>query len=80
MKLGLYQVSQLTQEWLTFTKQLGIEKAVIANPKLPGKGYWKFIDLLRLRTTVADAGLTIGAIENVPISFYSLVQEEIHLI
>ena len=44
-------------------------KAVIANPKLPGEGYWEFIDLLRLRTTVEDAGLAVGSIENVPISF-----------
>ena len=73
MQLGLYQFSQLNQEWLTFTKQLGIEKAVIANPKLPGKGYWEFIDLLRLRTTVEDAGLTVGSIENVPISFYDKI-------
>ena len=68
MQLGLYQFSQLNQEWLTFTKQLGIEKAVIANPKLPGEGHWEFIDLLRLRTTIEDAGLMVGSIENVPIS------------
>ena len=48
IQLGLYQFSQLNQEWLTFTKQLGVEKAVIANPTLPGEGYWEFIDLLRL--------------------------------
>ena len=47
MQLGLYQFSQLNQEWLTFTKQLGIEKAVIEHPELPGKGYWEYIDLLR---------------------------------
>ena len=73
MRLGLGQFNQLSEERLTFIKQLGVEDVLLNTPVLPGETHWEFMDILRLRTQVEDAGLRLAAIENVPIKFYDKI-------
>ncbi|MSP14647.1 MAG: mannonate dehydratase [Chloroflexi bacterium] len=74
MRLAVGQVNELTDEIVTFTRQLGIQDIQFnmyhGSPHLPGETHWEYMDLLRLRTRCEDAGLRLNAIENVPIRFY----------
>jgi mannonate dehydratase len=74
MRLGLGQFNELTEERAQFIKQLGVDDMLLnlipGSPHLPGETRWEYIDLLRLRTRCADAGLRLMAIENVPFKFY----------
>ena len=70
MRLGLGQFNELNEDRLQFIRQLGVEDVVIHTPRLPGEKQWEFADLLDLRKQVEDAGLRLGAIENVPKHFY----------
>lgn len=73
MRLGLGQFNQLSEERLKFIKQLGVEDVLLNTPVLPGEERWEFMDVLRLRTQVEDAGLRLAALENVPIPFYDKI-------
>ncbi|MDF1513668.1 MAG: mannonate dehydratase [Anaerolineae bacterium] len=70
MRLALGQFNEVTEDKLLFAKQLGVEDIQLNTPKLPGDSQWEFMDLLRLRTRIEDAGLRLIALENVPVSFY----------
>ena len=73
MRLGLGQFSEVTDDLMTFIRQLGVEDIVLNSARLPGDERWEFMDLLDLRTTVENAGLRIGSLENVPHQFYDKV-------
>ncbi|MFN8495788.1 MAG: mannonate dehydratase [Caldilineaceae bacterium] len=78
MRLAVGQVRELTDEIVAFTKQMGIQDMQFnfygGSPYLPDdNGRWEYMDLLRLRTRVEDAGLRLNAIENVPIKFYDKI-------
>lgn len=73
MKLALGAIREPTDEILIFAKQLGAEYVVFNTPNIPGDGYWDFMTLLQLRTKVESFGLKLGAIENVPLSWYKKV-------
>ena len=48
MRLGLGQFNELTDEKLTFIKQLGADDFLMNTPKLPGETQWAYEDLLAL--------------------------------
>ncbi len=75
MQLGLGAIHELNDEVLQFASQLGVPNIIMHSPDLPGDGYYDFTALLRLRTRVESAGLTLYAIENVPRSHYDKVLE-----
>jgi mannonate dehydratase len=70
MRLALGQFNEVTDDKLQFAKQLGVGDIQLNTPKLPGDVQWEFMDLLRLRMRIEDAGLRLIALENVPVSFY----------
>ena len=59
MRLALGQFNEVTDEKLLFAKQLGVNDIQLNTPKLPGDKQWEFMDLLRLRTRIEDAGLRL---------------------
>jgi mannonate dehydratase len=69
MRVGLGQFSQLTDDQAKFAKQLGFDSIQLNTPQLPGTVSWAFEDLLNLRLRCESYGLTLEAIENVPIDF-----------
>lgn len=73
MRLGLGQFNELNDDRLQFIKQLGVDDVVIHTPRLHGEKRWEFEDLLNLRKKLEDAGLRLGAIENVPRQFYDKI-------
>jgi mannonate dehydratase len=70
MRLAMGQLRQLTDETLTFIKQLGVDNVQLNTPALPGETQWEYMPLLHLRMRCEDAGLKLVALENVPIRFY----------
>ncbi|MBM3240000.1 TIM barrel protein [Candidatus Poribacteria bacterium] len=71
MRVALGQFNRLDdEERLLFIKQLGVNDIILNTPALPGETHWEFSDLLAWRTKAEEAGLRLGAIENVPIKFY----------
>lgn len=74
MQAGLGAIHVLTDEVLTFVKQLGVPNIIMHSPDLPGDGYYDFQALLRLRTRVEAAGLTLYAIENTPNDHMDLIR------
>ena len=77
MRIAVGQIRELTDEIILFTKQMGIQDIQFnyygGSPYLPGEKRWEYMDLVRLRTRVEDAGLRLNAIENVPIKFYDQI-------
>lgn len=77
MRIAVGQVRELTDEIVSFTKQMGIQDMQFnffgGSPYLPGESRWEYLDLVKLRTRVEDAGLRLNAIENVPIKFYDKI-------
>lgn len=70
MRIGLGQFNQLTDELLQYIKQLGANDFLMNTPRLPGDERWEYEDLLALRRRADDFGLSLIALENVPVSFY----------
>ena len=82
MRVAAGQFSDLTDEIITFTRQVGLQDVQFnmygstqphwgyTAPPLPGNARWEYIDLLMLRTRCEDAGLRLNAIENTPTEFY----------
>jgi len=70
IRIALGQFRELTDEQLTFAKQLGITDIQMNTPSLPGEKRWEFNDLVQLYQRCVDAGVTLAAIENVPVRFY----------
>jgi len=73
LRVALGQFSVLTEETAKFAKQLGFDSIQMNTPALPGDGCWSYEDLLALRLKCESYGLTLEAIENVPLHFYHKV-------
>jgi mannonate dehydratase len=74
MRVAAGQFNDLTDEIITFTKQVGLQDVQLnmygSAPSLPGAARWEYMDLLLLRNRCEDAGLRLNAIENTPPEFY----------
>lgn len=70
MRIGLGQFNELTDEKLTFIKQLGADDFLMNTPKLPGDKQWEYEDLKAAKERADAADLRLMCLENVPISFY----------
>jgi mannonate dehydratase len=73
MRIAVGQVSQLSDEILTFARQLGVSGMQVNTPALPGAHRWEYEDLRALRTRCEEYGLRLEAIENVHLDFYDKV-------
>lgn len=69
LRVALGQFSKLTDEQAKFAKQLGFDSIQLNTPALPGEDCWEANDLLELRLRCEAFGLTLEAIENVPLGF-----------
>ncbi|WP_313694993.1 mannonate dehydratase [Halorarum halobium] len=85
MRVGLGQFMNPTPEKLRFCRQLGVTDVLLnmyqyspdyphlpddETPPLGDDGEWSEAELVALRERVEAEGLTLNAIENVPVSFY----------
>jgi mannonate dehydratase len=70
MRVAIGQFNELTDEKLRFAAQLGVTGVQMNTPKLPGEHRWEEADLRQLVEKCRSYGLTLEAIENVPIHFY----------
>ncbi len=71
MRIALGQMREVTHENMTFARQLGLKSVQFNTPDLPtGSGAWELDDLLWLTERCGRYGLTVEALENVPVSFY----------
>lgn len=73
MRIGLGQFNELSDERLTYIKQLGADDFLMNTPKLPGDARWEYEDLLAWRQRADAADLRLMALENVPVKFYDKV-------
>ncbi len=77
MRVAVGQIRELTDDVIDFSKQMGILDMQFnffnGSPELPGEHRWEYRDLLRLRTSVEDAGMRLNGIENVPLKFYNKI-------
>ena len=71
MRIALGQFNEITDDMLTFIKQLGANDFLMNSAKLPGDKQWEYEDLLALRKRASAAELRLMALENVPVSFYN---------
>ncbi|MBP1993116.1 mannonate dehydratase [Paenibacillus eucommiae] len=69
LRVALGQFSTVSDEQAKFAKQLGFDSIQLNTPALPGENCWEYDDLLQLRQRCEAYGLTLEAIENVPMSF-----------
>lgn len=72
IRVALGQFNELTDEKLQYAAQLGLTSVQLNNPLLPGESRWDVADLRALVEKAAAYGLTLEAIENVPMRFYNL--------
>lgn len=70
IRIAIGQFNELTDEKLRFAAQLGVTGVQMNTPNLPGETHWEEADLRRLVEKCQSYGLTLEAIENVPIHFY----------
>ncbi|HKG26694.1 MAG TPA: mannonate dehydratase, partial [Thermomicrobiales bacterium] len=70
MRIAIGQFNEMTEEKLRFAAQMGVNGVQMNTPRLPGEQRWEEADLRRLVEQVEAHGLTLEAIENVPIHFY----------
>lgn len=71
MRAGFGQFKDATPEYLQFAAQFGATDILLNTPNLPGiGGRWDLSDLVKLRLSVEQWGLTLSALENVPSNFY----------
>lgn len=76
MRVGLGQFNTLTDEILTFIKQIGVNDFLmnmVHGASLPGNHQWEYEDLAALKARADQADLRFMAIENVPFSFYDKI-------
>jgi len=71
MRIAVGQFNELTDEKLRFAAQIGVRGVQLNTPRLPGETHWEVSDLSALVARCRDYGLTLEAIENVPIHFYN---------
>jgi mannonate dehydratase len=69
MRIGIGQFSDMTGDMLRFAAQLGVTSIQMNSPHLPGDEKWEYADLKMLVDQVETAGMTLEAIENVPLNF-----------
>ncbi len=70
IRIGVGQFNQLTDEKLRFAAQIGVTSLQMNTPRLPGEVAWEEADLRALVDRARAYGLTLEAIENVPVQFY----------
>lgn len=70
MRVAVGQFAEMTDEVLRFAAQLGVSSVQMNTPRISGETHWIADDLRALVTRSAAFGLTLEAIENVPIRFY----------
>ena len=70
LRIAVGQFNELTDEKLRFATQLGVSSIQMNTPLLPGEQRWETADLRRLVDRCTEFGVTLEAIENVPIHFY----------
>jgi mannonate dehydratase len=74
IRIGLGQLQTLSPDDAAFARQLGLATIQLNTPAIPGDdGFWYEADLVALRDGIAAEGLTLEALENVPIAFYDKV-------
>lgn len=70
MRVAMGQTNELSDEFLTFAVQCGVEDVQLNTPRIPGDERWEYEDLAALRSRANSHGLRLICIENVPIRFY----------
>ncbi|MBX3069688.1 MAG: mannonate dehydratase [Thermomicrobiales bacterium] len=70
MRVAVGQFNEPADEKLRFAQQLGVSSIQMNTPKLPGDRQWESADIKAIVDRVNSFGLTLDAIENVPIHFY----------
>jgi mannonate dehydratase len=70
MRVAIGQFNEMSDEKLQFAAQLGVTGVQMNTPRLPGEQRWEERDLRQLVEQCEAHGLTLEAIENVPIHFY----------
>jgi len=70
MRVGLGQFRELTDEMLTYIKQLGADDFLMNTPDLPGEHQWEYEDLKNLVDQANSHETRLMALENVPVPFY----------
>ena len=74
IRIGVGQLQALDAETAAWARQLGVTTIQLNTPAIPeDDGYWHEADLRRLRDDIAAEGLSLEAVENVPIAFYDKV-------
>ena len=73
MRVAVGQFSEMTDEVLRFAAQLGVGGVQMNSPLLPGTERWEAADLKALVAKASRYGLTLEAIENVPLTFLHLI-------
>jgi mannonate dehydratase len=73
MRIGLGQFNEMSDERLTYIKQLGVDDFLMNTPKLPGDAQWEYNDMLAWRQRADAADLRLMALENVPVTFYDRI-------
>lgn len=70
IRVAVGQFKELTEEKLRFAAQIGVKGVQLNTPALPGETHWEESDLRELVARCEAHGLTLEALENVPIHFY----------
>lgn len=73
MRIAIGQYSELTEEYLLFTRQVGAEDVQLNTPNIPGDERWEVEDLRALGRRAEDYGVRLICLENVPIRFYDKI-------
>jgi mannonate dehydratase len=71
IRIGVGQFNELTDEKLRFAAQIGVDTIQMNTPIIPGETRWETADLRALVDKANAAGLSLDAIENVPVHFYN---------
>jgi mannonate dehydratase len=68
-------VRDLSDENLTFAKQIGANDLVVVSPQgMEGNGpYYDYTRLVQMKRRVEEAGLRVAAIQNIPTSWYDKI-------
>lgn len=70
MRVALGQFNELTDDMLTYVKQLGADDFLMNTPQLPGEHRWEYEDLKAMVDQSTARGLRLMALENVPVHYY----------
>lgn len=74
IRIGVGQLHSLDAETAAWARQLGVTTLQMNTPAIPGEdGMWHEADLRRLRDQATAEGLSLEALENVPVAFYDKV-------